>query len=143
MNVLNKDMNEINHYKYLDINGDNIKIRWAVKKFPESFAIDGLLHYEFLPPGQSYCASSAGRDSGVCTEPHITQPPCSPDLAPSGCWLFPTLKVGLKGTRSAATEGITSNGTAELRKIPEEAFRRCFQQWQDRWINVVCARALL
>jgi hypothetical protein len=72
MNVLNKDMNEIINYKYLDINGDNIKIRWAGKKFPESFAIDGLVHYEFVPPVQSYCASSAGRDSGVCTEPHIT-----------------------------------------------------------------------
>jgi hypothetical protein len=41
--------------------------------------------------------------------------------------------MGLKGTRSAATEVITSNATAELRKIPEEAFR----EWQDRWIKVV------
>jgi hypothetical protein len=44
----------------------------------------------------------AGRDSGFCTEPHIaccviTQPPHSPDLAPSDFWLFPALKMGLKG----------------------------------------------
>ena len=31
--------------------------------------------------------------------PALTQPPYSPDLAPSDFWLFPTLKRGLKGTR--------------------------------------------
>jgi hypothetical protein len=29
-------------------------------------------------------------------------------------------------------EDIKSNATAELQKIPEEDFRRCFQQRQDR-----------
>jgi hypothetical protein len=33
--------------------------------------------------------------------PVITQPPYSPDLAPSDFWLFPSLKMGLKGTRFA------------------------------------------
>jgi hypothetical protein len=28
---------------------------------------------------------------------------------------------------------IKSNATAELQKIPKEAFGQCFQQWQDRW----------
>jgi len=72
--------------------------------------------------------------------PIITQPPYSPDLAPSDFWLFPTLKMGLKGTRFVSMEDIKSNATAELRKIPEEAFRRCFQQWQDRWSKCVCVR---
>jgi len=61
--------------------------------------------------------------------PVITQPPYSPELAPSDFWLFHTLKTGIKGTRFATTEDIESNSTAELRKIPKEAFRRCFQQW--------------
>jgi hypothetical protein len=30
-------------------------------------------------------------------------------------------------------EDIKSTATAELWKIPKEEFRRCFQQWQDRW----------
>jgi len=38
--------------------------------------------------------------------PVITQPPYSPDLAPSNFWLFPTLKMGLKGTRFATMEDI-------------------------------------
>jgi len=65
-------------------------------------------------------------------------PPYSPDLAPSDFWLFPTLKMGLKGTRFATMEDIRSNATAELRKIPKEAFRWCFQQWQDRWSKCMC-----
>jgi hypothetical protein len=36
--------------------------------------------------------------------------------------------------------GQKSNATAELRKLPKVAFRRCFQQWQDRWIKCVCAQ---
>jgi hypothetical protein len=63
------------------------------------------------------------------TEPHITQPPHSPDLALSDFWLFPTLKLGLKETRLATTEDIKSNATTELRKIKKKvAFRRCFEQ---------------
>jgi hypothetical protein len=53
------------------------------------------------------------------TEPHfaccaaipvITQPPHCPDLAPSDFWLFPTLKMGLKGTRFATMEDIDFDG---------------------------------
>ena len=63
--------------------------------------------------------------------PVIAQPPYSLDLAPSNFWLFPTLKMGHKGTRFATMEDIKLNAMAELRKIPKEIFRQCFQQWQD------------
>ena len=39
----------------------------------------------------------------------ITQPPYSPDLASSDFWLFPTPKMGLKGTRFATMEDIECN----------------------------------
>jgi hypothetical protein len=32
------------------------------------------------------------------------------------------------------------DATAKLRKILKETFRRCFQQWQDRWSKYVCAQ---
>jgi len=38
--------------------------------------------------------------------PVTTQPPYSPDLAPSDFWLFPSLKMDLKGTRFATMEDI-------------------------------------
>jgi len=37
------------------------------------------------------------------------------------------MKMFLKGTRFATMEDIKSNETAELRKIPKEAFRWCFK----------------
>jgi len=79
--------------------------------------------------------------------PVITQPPYSPDLAPSDFWMFPTLKMGLKGAHFATMEDIKWNATTDLQKIPKEAYRRCFQQRQDRWSKCVCvcvcARVLL
>jgi hypothetical protein len=38
--------------------------------------------------------------------PVITQPPYSPDLAPSDFWLFPSQKMGLKGPRFATMEDV-------------------------------------
>jgi hypothetical protein len=52
--------------------------------------------------------------------PVITQPPYSPDLAPSDFWLFPTLKMGFKETRLATVEDIKLNATAEHWKIPKK-----------------------
>jgi hypothetical protein len=46
--------------------------------------------------------------------------------------------MGFKGTYFATMEDIKLNVMAELRKIPKEAFCRCFQQWQDRWSKCVC-----
>ncbi|PNF32638.1 hypothetical protein B7P43_G15510 [Cryptotermes secundus] len=117
------------------------------------FDIDGLVHHEFVPPGQTvtghfYVQVLQSLHDVVrrkwqgqwflhhdnipshtllvvqLTEkniPIITQPPYSPDLAASDFWLFPTLKMGLKGTHFASTEDIKSNATAELQKIPKEA----------------------
>jgi hypothetical protein len=48
--------------------------------------------------------------------------------------------MGLKGARFATMKDIEWNATAELKKIPKEAFHRCFQQWQDRWSKCVCAQ---
>jgi hypothetical protein len=49
--------------------------------------------------------------------------------------------MGLKGTNFATMEDIKWNAMAELQKIPKEAFRHCFQQWQDRWSKCVCVCA--
>jgi hypothetical protein len=72
--------------------------------------------------------------------PVIIQLPYSADLAPNEFWLFPTLKIGLKATHFATMEDIKSNATTELRKIPNEAFRRGFQQWHDQWGKRVYAQ---
>ncbi|GBL89961.1 hypothetical protein AVEN_234677-1 [Araneus ventricosus] len=73
----------------------------------------------------------------------LHQPPYSPDLSPSDFWLFPKIKMGLKGNCFDTVEDIKTNATAELRKIPQQDFHRCFQQWQERWSKCVCRRILL
>jgi histone-lysine N-methyltransferase SETMAR len=96
------------------------------QKVPEFFDIDGLVHREFIAPGQSVTghfymqvlqrlhnafwrkwqgqwflhhdnAPSNTSEQFLAEKniPVITQPPYSPDLAPSDFWLFPTLKIGL------------------------------------------------
>jgi hypothetical protein len=62
----------------------------------------------------------------------VSQSPYSPDLAPNDFWLFPSPKMGLKGTCFATVKDM-----AELWKIPKAAFRRRFQQWQDQWAEWV------
>jgi hypothetical protein len=54
--------------------------------------------------------------------PVIAKPLYSLDLAPNDFWLFPTLKVDLKGMHFATMGDIKSNVTAKLRKIPKVAF---------------------
>jgi hypothetical protein len=70
------------------------------------------------------CSNSLPKKTFLSSPKHRT-------LALSDFWFFPTLKMGLKGTSFVTMEGIKLNTTAKLWKIPKEAFRWCFQQWQD------------
>jgi hypothetical protein len=72
--------------------------------------------------------------------PVITQLLFSPNLSLSYFLLFPTVKVGLKKMRFPTMDDIKSNEKAELQKISNEAFHRCFQQMQDQWSMCGCAR---
>ena len=60
----------------------------------------------------------------------VRQPPYSADLALYDFWLFPKLKTTLKETRFLSRKDIMEKTTSELRSIPEEEFKRCFQKWQ-------------
>jgi hypothetical protein len=58
-------------------------------------------------------------------------------MAPCDFWLFLKLKMPLKGTLFESREYIMLNATAQLYIIRQEAFQKCFQQWQDRRNNCV------
>jgi len=74
--------------------------------------------------------------------PVITQPLYSPDLAPSYFWLFPTLKMSLKGVRFTTMEDIKSNATAKLWKIPKPS-ASASNNGRINGASVVRARVLL
>ena len=62
------------------------------------------------------------------------------DMAPCDFWLFPKLKMPLKGSRFESREEIMWNATAEMNTIPKEDFQRYFQQWKVRWAKCVQAQ---
>ena len=54
-------------------------------------------------------------------------------MAPADFFLFPKLKLPLRGTRFQSIEDIKENSWQELRSIPENAFEKCFDDWIIRW----------
>ena len=58
--------------------------------------------------------------------------PHPPDLAPSDFFLFPKLKMKLKGRRFQAGE-IQAESQAVLNTLRENDLQECFKNWQRRW----------
>ena len=63
----------------------------------------------------------------------IEQAPYSPDMAPADFFLFPKLKLPLRGTRFQSIEDMKENSRRELKSIPKNAFKKCFDNWIIRW----------
>ena len=63
----------------------------------------------------------------------IEQPPYLPDMAPADFFLFPQLKLPHWGTRFQSIKDIKENSRRELKSIPENAFKKCINDWIIRW----------
>jgi histone-lysine N-methyltransferase SETMAR len=63
----------------------------------------------------------------------IPQPPYSPDLATYDFFLFPKLKLKLKGRRFDTIEEIQSESQTVLDTLTEKDFEEAFQKWRRRW----------
>ena len=63
----------------------------------------------------------------------VPHPPYSPDLALSEFFLFPKLKMKLKGRRFQTVEEIQAESQAVLNAPGENDFQECFKNWQRRW----------
>jgi [histone H3]-lysine36 N-dimethyltransferase SETMAR len=59
--------------------------------------------------------------------------PYSPDIAPENFFLFPKLKLPLRGTRFQSVEDLKENSGRELDSIPETAFKKRFDDWIICW----------
>lgn len=70
----------------------------------------------------------------------IEQPPYSPDMAPADFFLFPKLKLPLRGTRFQSIEDIKENSRRELKSISENAFKKCFDDWIIRWHKCIISK---
>ncbi|UYV80117.1 hypothetical protein LAZ67_18001756 [Cordylochernes scorpioides] len=63
----------------------------------------------------------------------LQQPPYSPDLASNDFFLFPKLKMALKGRRFDTRESIIVDLKKVLKNIPKDAFSKCFTSWEKKW----------
>jgi hypothetical protein len=62
----------------------------------------------------------------------IPHPPYSPDLAPCDFFLFPKMKLKLKGRRFDTIEEIQAELQRVLDSLMEKGFQEAFQKWR-RW----------
>jgi hypothetical protein len=63
----------------------------------------------------------------------LDHPPYSPDLAPADFWLFPKVKLAMKGNRHDTIQGIQRECTAVLNAIPQKEYRDCFRKLLNRF----------
>jgi hypothetical protein len=61
----------------------------------------------------------------------IPHPSCSPDLAPCDFFLFPKMKMKLKGRRFDTIEEIQAETQRVLDSLTEKDFQEAFQNMED------------
>lgn len=69
--------------------------------------------------------------------------PYSSDLAPADFYLFPKLKISLKGMRFDSIENIQANPENVLNTLKKENFHQCFQKWKRRCNHCVQSEACM
>jgi hypothetical protein len=63
----------------------------------------------------------------------IPHPPYFPDLAPCDFFLFPKMKLKLKGHRFDTIEEIQAESQRVLDTLREKDFQEAFQKWRRQW----------
>ena len=72
----------------------------------------------------------------------LHQPAYSPDLSPCDYFLFPKLKMQLKGLRFDAISEIQKVSTEALKIVTEEEYQRCFQKLYTRSKNCISSKRM-
>ncbi|GBO01766.1 hypothetical protein AVEN_228263-1 [Araneus ventricosus] len=58
----------------------------------------------------------------------LVHPPYSSDLEPADFYLFPWLKMKLKGHRFVDSDEVIENATKQLKDLSKNGFQECFEQ---------------
>lgn len=108
------------------------RLREAIRrKRPELWRNNSwILHHDNAPSHTALiiCDFLAKNSTTV-----INQAPYSPDMAPCDFFLFPKLKIPLRGRRFDTIEAIKKNSLEELKAIPSAAYKKCMSDWIKRW----------
>jgi len=134
------------------------------------FDIQGIVHKEFVPPGQTvngkfYCEVLRRLRENVRRKwpemwknedwllhhdnapAHtslvvfpVSQPAYSPDLAPRDFCVFPKMKLWLKGRHFVSIEEIQAESQQVPNTLTPADFIECFQKLQNHWVRCIQAQ---
>jgi hypothetical protein len=110
---------------------------WAVFTHPQVWREQTLLlHRDNIPSHISVLTHQFLAKNKIGVIPH---PPYSPDLAPCDFFLFPKLKLKLKGCWFDTIEEIQAELQRVLDTLTEKDFQEPFKKWRRRWDRCLCA----
>ncbi|PNF23144.1 hypothetical protein B7P43_G06679 [Cryptotermes secundus] len=89
-----------------------------------------VLQYDNARPHTAYIVQEFLANNKMAVVPH---PPYSPDLAPCDFFLFPKMKIKLKGRRFDTVEEIQVETQTVLNTLTKKDFQDAFEKWQKRW----------
>ena len=104
------------------------------RKWPEKLANGFIFHHDNAPCHTSLLVRKFLSNKNIMVYPH---PPYSPNLAPCDFWLFPKVKMTVKGKRLVSIQDIEAATTVQLKTLEKEDFQNCFRKWQERWDKCV------
>jgi len=93
-----------------------------------------LLHHDNSPAHTSLVVRKFLTKNNVSTVPH---PAYSPDLAPCDFYMFPKMKLRLKGRRFASIEKVQAESQQIPNTLTPADFSECFQKWQNCWDHCI------
>jgi transposase len=96
-----------------------------------------VLHHDNAPCHTSLLIHQFLSDKRITVRPH---PPYSPDLAPYDFWLFPKLKLTMKGKRFASIPETEAATTTSLKGLTKDDSQNCFKKWHERWNKYVASQ---
>jgi len=98
------------------------------RKRPEKWATGFILCHDNAPCHTSLLVWQFLSHKNFAVSPH---PPYLPDLAPCNFWLFPNVKMTMKGKRFELIQDIKAATTMQLKTLTKEDFQNCFRKWQE------------
>lgn len=113
------------------------RLRKRVQRVRTDIADDWVLHHD---NAAAHTALSIRVFLAKKNIPVLPHPPYSPDLAPCDFYLFPKLKLKLKGHYFGTIEDIQKTVTDDLNTLTENDFQDCYDQWKKRWNHCVTSQ---
>ena len=108
-----------------------------VQRVRPDIADNWVLHHDNAPAHTALSIHEFQMKKNIPVLPH---PPYSPDLALCNFYLFPKLKLKLKGHHFGTIETIQKTVTDDRNTLTENDFQCCYDQWKKRWNHCVSSQ---